>query len=99
MLEILKLALPIAINAIPGLSTASAALKVVDLIRVGVPLAIESYNDLVPIFKTAITAAKRNNTFTDEQLADLDTFEKQIDDAFDAAALAALAEDAAAQGN
>lgn len=60
-----------------------------------IPAIAQEVSDLLPIVKDIITTIRGASVITPDQLDQLDTLEKQIDDAFDAAAKAAQEEDAA----
>jgi len=62
------------------------------------PVVVREYQVLAPIVKGIISALATNPAATADQLAQLKVIDKQVDDAFDAAAAAAEAEDKAADG-
>lgn len=82
---------------IPVIGNAGAVAKVIAALVQIIPLIIQQYNDLLPMVKNIINALSDHPASTDEQIASLKALNKQVDDAFEAAAAAALAEDAANQ--
>lgn len=95
---IIQLALGLLAQVVPQLGGANAALitQIVNGLIALVPLLIKEYKDAIPFVQNVITLLKSSNQITPEQLIALDVLETQIDAAFEAAAAAALAEDAAA---
>lgn len=99
MQSIIQLALTLLAQVAPQLGGANATLisQIVSGLIALVPLLIKEYQDAIPFVQNVITLLKSNNQITPEQLTALDILETQIDAAFEAAAAAALAEDAAAK--
>lgn len=95
---IIQLALGLLAQVVPQLGGANAVLitQIVNGLIALVPLLIKEYKDAIPFVQNVITLLKSSNQITPEQLIALDVLETQIDAAFEAAAAAALAEDAAA---
>lgn len=60
-----------------------------------VPLLTQEFKDLLPIVQGIIADLKGNAAVTPDDMATLDALNAQVDAAFDAAAAAATAEDAA----
>lgn len=58
-----------------------------------VPVVIKEYQDVAPFVKNIIAALKDDPAATQEQLNQLDALNKQVDNAFDAAAKRAEEED------
>lgn len=79
-------------------ATTTVIAKIVDALTALIPVVISTYKALLPIVQNVIQVLKGNGEVTPEQLAELDRMEAQIDAEFDAAADAALAEDATAAG-
>lgn len=77
-------------------STGNAALveNIIQLIIQLMPVLIKEYQDLVPIARNIIVALKSDPSTTADQLNQLQVLEAQWDAEFEAAAEAALAEDA-----
>lgn len=83
-------------KALPAI--AGSAPAVTEAIKVAVavtPAIMTTYTDLKPIIGRIIVALKNDPTATDQQLSMLEAAEVLLDADFDAAADAALAEDAA----
>jgi hypothetical protein len=68
--------------------------KAVDLVSALVPVIVQEYKSLKPIVSNIITVLKADPSTQADQLKALKLSEAQIDADFDAAANAALAEDA-----
>lgn len=81
-------------NLVPiaGGSTSTVGMIIKTLTEV-VPLVIKEYQDVAPFVKNIIAALKNDPAATQKQLDQLDALNKQVDDAFDAAAKAAQEED------
>lgn len=94
--SIITLALSLLQALIPSLGSANAALitQIINGLVALVPILINEYQSLLPIITNVINVLKGNGEVTADQLAALETMEIQIDAAFEAAATAALAEDA-----
>lgn len=97
MSSIITLALSLLQALIPSLGTANAALiaQIINGLVALVPILINEYQSLLPIIQNVIAVLKGNGAVTPDQIAALEAMEVQIDAAFEAAATAALAEDAA----
>lgn len=59
-----------------------------------IPLITKEVQDVLPMVKNIIAVLKGGAGVTQAQLAQLNALDKQVDDAFEAAAAAALAQDA-----
>jgi hypothetical protein len=81
----------------PAVSTASVVAKIIANLVALLPAIVQEAKDLAPTVKNIIATLRGNAATTPEQLDQLDAIEAPIDAAFDAAATAALAEDAAAE--
>lgn len=77
----------------PGANTVLIADIIQALVQI-VPVLVQEYKDLAPIVAGIIDTLRGNTAITPEQLAALDVLDTQTDAAFDAAAVAAAAEDA-----
>lgn len=82
-------------QVIPALTSSAQIASAVDLIKTAAPLVIETYQDLAPVIKNAISLVKGTGKLTDAQWAELDAIEKQIDENYDKASRAAAEEDSA----
>lgn len=88
------------VQQIAGTTSDSGVLgKIIGTLAEAAPLAIKEYRDVMPIIKNITTALSQNGAITPEQMADLKQLDEKVDAAFDAAAAAAEAEDAAADKN
>src|SRR5690242_6769731 len=98
MQQIIQLVLTLLEQLLPKLAGANAGLitQIISGLVALVPLLIKEYNDAVPFVKNIIQLLKNHDAVTPEQLQTLDILETQIDASFEAAAAAALAEDASA---
>lgn len=81
-----------------GGATTSLIAKIIAILTDLVPIIIKEYQDLMPIVRNIIVALKSDPSTTAAQLEQLQVQEAQWDAEFEAAATAALAEDAAAAG-
>lgn len=81
-------------NLVPiaGGSTSTVGM-IIDTLTEVVPLIVKEYQDVAPFVKNVIAAVKNDPAANQEQLNQLDALDKQVDDAFDAAAAAAEEED------
>ena len=96
MIEIVSLLLS-QLGGIAGITSEVAVIgKIISVLTELYPLVVKEYQALAPIIKGVISALSANPAATDDQLAQLKVIDKQVDDAFEAAAAAAEAEDAAA---
>lgn len=86
------------LQGVVGTSTTNDTIsKVITALIDLIPAIVQEVSDLLPIVKNIIATMRGSSVVTADQLDQLDTLEKQIDDAFDAAAAkAAQEEDAAA---
>lgn len=84
-------------TAAPFLGTASSIGKVISVLVEILPVLAKEINDVKPMVANIISALRANPATTADQLSALDTLEARIDAEFDAAAKAALDEDAAAK--
>lgn len=80
---------------IPALSTPLVK-DIVNTVAVATPVVISTYKDLKPIVANIIKGLKNSGNLTEEDWNALVEAEKLIDEDFDNAAAAALAEDEAA---
>jgi hypothetical protein len=98
MIEIVTLLLT-QLGGIAGITSQVAVIgKIIAALTELYPVVVKEYEVLAPIVKGIIAALSANPAATAEQIAQLKVIDKQVDDAFDAAAAAAEAEDAAAGG-
>jgi CHASE3 domain sensor protein len=101
MQQIIQLTLTLLEQLLPKLISNQASAQLITQIIGGlialIPLLIKEYQDAIPFIQNVIAVLKNHNDVTPEQLQTLDILETQIDASFEAAAAAALAEDAAAQ--
>lgn len=98
MIEIVTLLLS-QLGGIAGLTGDVAVIgKIIETLTALYPLVVKEYQALVPMVKGIIEALSTNAAATQDQLAQLKVIDKQVDDAFEAAAAAAEAEDKAAEG-
>ena len=95
MLSLVTALLPLLANFAGG-ANASIVTQIISALVAALPSIIQEVSDLGPTVKNLIATLRGNPAITSDQLDQLDTIEKPIDDAFDAAATAAAAEDAAA---
>lgn len=81
---------------VPAIGGNSALISVVvqGLVQL-VPLLTQEFKDLLPIVQGIIADLKGNAAVTPDDMATLDALNAQVDAAFDVAAAAATAEDAA----
>ncbi len=80
------------LTPLAGGSTSTVGMIINTLTEV-VPLAVKEYQDVLPFAKNIIAALKDDPAATQAQLNQLDALDKQVDDAFDAAAARAQEED------
>lgn len=80
-----------------GAQFAGTAGKIVSLLEAIVPPLLQEAKDMVPTVKNIIRVLRGSSQITKADLDALDAIEATVDQAFDAAASAALAEDAAAE--
>lgn len=83
-------------HLVPAIGTATTIGKVISTIAQVAPVAIKEVQDVTPIIKNIISALSTNPATTAEQLRQLKELSAKVDAEFEAAAEAALAEDAAA---
>lgn len=94
ILALISALVPAGANAtIAGVNVALIG-KIIAAMTDIVPVVMQEYRDLVPIVRNIITALKADPATSADQLAELEAMEAQWDAEFDAAAAAALAEDA-----
>lgn len=94
-MEMLLTALvPLLSDVAPLLGTSSIA-KVIAALTQLIPLIVQEATDLLPEVKNIIAALSSNTATDADQLAQLAALDAQVDAAFDAAAAAAQAQDAA----
>lgn len=94
MIPILTSLLSLVGNLVPlAGGTASTVGMIINTLTEVVPLVVKEYQDVSPMIKNIISALKDDPAATQAQLDQLDALNKQVDDAFDAAAAAALEED------
>lgn len=88
------------IQQVLGASSPSSSLisKIVVALIDLVPLIVKEYQVLLPVVQNIITALTADPSTTAAQMQTLKALNTQVDAAFEAAAAAALAEDAAADG-
>lgn len=89
-LNLIQTSLPLIGGASPAVSTA------IKIITAAAPVVYSTYRDLIPIVKRSIAVLKADSSTTDAQIAELEAAEAILDQDFDEAAAAALAEDRAA---
>jgi hypothetical protein len=77
----------------PLLSNSSAIAKIIAQLINIIPIVVKEFEDILPEVKNIIVALQSNTTTTADQLAQLAALDKQVDDAFDAAAAKVEAED------
>lgn len=78
----------------PSIGGSSAIItEVISALTTLIPVVIQEAQDLLPMVKSIIATLKGDSAATQAQLDALDALDKQVDDAFDAAAAAAQAED------
>ena len=81
----------------PSLGGSSVIIgQVIAALTTLIPAVIQEAKDLLPMVKSIIATLKGDSAATQAQLDALDALDKQVDDAFDAAAAAAQAEDGTA---
>jgi len=81
----------------PYLGVASVVGKIIDALEAIIPILVSTAKNLIPIAKDAIATLRGGNVaITADQLDQLDTFESQLDAAFDQSNAAAAAEEQAA---
>jgi hypothetical protein len=83
-------------NFLPLISSSSQVSSIVSMLIQIIPTVVKEAQDLVQPIKNIIAALQTNAATTAEQLAQLQTLDAVVDASFDAAATAALAEDATA---
>jgi phage-related protein len=84
------------IPVISGAGAPAIISQILTVLTQVVPLLVNEYTALLPMVKNIIAALSANPAATADQLATLQTLDVQTDAAFEAAASAALAQDAAA---
>ncbi len=97
MLAALPMLLSLIGEIAPAISTATAVGKIIGTLTTALPSIIQEGKDMLPIMQTILTALRSNGAITPEQINQLDALEEQYDAEFEAAATAALAEDAKAK--
>lgn len=95
MLSIITSALAVIAKLAPLAGQVGAVGEVISTLQQVIPVAVDLGEAVWPVLKNIITQLRSNEGVTPQQWADLDVLEAQIDAAFDKAAAAALAEDAA----
>lgn len=80
----------------PSLGSSSTITAIINALVQIIPVLVQEVEDVVPMVKNIIAALSANPAATADQLATLQTLDAQVDAAFEAAATAAQAEDAAA---
>lgn len=95
--DLIPLALSLLQKVLPSITGNSPAITAAVNVAVqAAPLVVETYQDLKPQLMNIIAALKADPATAPAELEKLEEAEKQLDADFDAAAAAALAEDAAA---
>ena len=79
----------------PSLGTPSIITSIISALTQIIPVITQEIADVGPIIKNIIAALQGNGTITADQQAQLTALDAQVDAAFEAAATAAQAEDAA----
>lgn len=80
---------------IPAINNTGTVGKIIEALIAWLPIIIKEANALLPIVKNIILTVQGNPASTADQIAALEALNKDCDEAFDAAAAAAIAEDAA----
>lgn len=96
MLQILTSALSVIAKIAPIAGQVGAVGDIISTLQQVIPVAADLGQSLWPVAKNIISQLRSNEGVTPEQWDALDKMEAEIDAAFDKAAAAALAEDAAA---
>jgi phage-related protein len=99
MSAIIPVVLALIQQLIPVISGAGAPAIISQILTVltqVIPLLVNEYTALLPMVKNIIAALSANPAATADQLTNLQALDVQTDAAFEAAASAALAQDAAA---
>lgn len=84
------------IAQIAGTAASPQIVLIIKILEDAIPVLIKEYQDVAPMIKNIITALKGNGAISPEQTVQLDGLNTKVDEEFEAAAQAALAEDAAA---
>lgn len=79
---------------LPVISDSVLVQKIIDALIQIIPVLVDVYKDILPEIRNIIGVLKQSTAITDEQLDQLSAIEEQYDADFEAAATAALAEDA-----
>lgn len=91
---ILTTLLPLIAKIVPAIAGNSSMVSTVINSMVEItPVLVQEYKDVLPSVKNIIVALKADPTTTQAQLIQLKALDEQVDAAFEAAALAAEAED------
>ena len=94
MSAILTTILALIQQLVPTSTSAALIEKIIAVLIQLIPVIVQEYKDLLPIVQNIITALKSDPSTSAQQLATLEELEVQYDADFEAAAAAALAEDA-----
>ncbi len=81
---------------VPSITTSATVQTIINSLIQIIPVLVKEAQDLVPMVKNIIAALSSNPAATADQLATLKALDQLTDSAFEAAAVKALAEDAAA---
>lgn len=82
------------LQTIAPTATEAAIVQIITALTNIIPFLVSEYQALKPIVLNIITALKGNDAITTDQVTQLQTMQVNIDAAFEAAALAAQAQDA-----
>src|SRR5687768_5731098 len=98
MENLIGLSLNLITKLLPSISVLSGPIvsDIVKTVAVATPVVISTYKDLKPIVKNIIKGLRNSGNLTEADWNELVEAEKLIDEDFDKAAEAALAEDASA---
>lgn len=91
ILAILNVVLQISSSA-----SAQVIVSIISMLEQAIPFLVKEYQSIAPMIKNIIAVLRNNDQVTPDQQAQLNVLEAQTDAAFEAAAAAAQAEDAAA---
>src|SRR5258708_829080 len=97
MLNLVTSVLGLVQTALPLFTTSAQVGQTVQTLTQVLPLALQEASNVAPMLKNIISALSNHAAVTPDQIAQLKTMDQQCDIAFEAAANAAEAEDAAAQ--
>ena len=95
MSAIVSSILAVLASVLPLVQTSASVAKVIEALIQILPIAVQVAQDLVTPIKNIIDTLKQNPATNAEQLATLKALDEKVDAEFEAAATAAIAEDAA----